>query len=70
MGFFSEVDYHALLAKAGLVGYIKIGGTRQLRILPSEWSDFFVDNNHGLSIKNAEYAFKRFDLNAVLVGLK
>ena len=70
LGFFSAVDYYGLLAKAGLAGYAEVGGRIRLQVLTLAWQDFLLDDDHGLSVNNVEYAFKRFDLDAAWVGKK
>ena len=70
LGFFSDVDYYGLLVKAGLAGYVSANGERQLQIFGSEWEQFLTNEDHGLSPENIEYAHKKLDLDAVLVGVK
>ena len=68
LGFFSEVDYFALLVKANLAGYVNRKGKDVLSILSGRWKEFLVDDDAGLSIENLEFSKKRFDIGSFIAG--
>ena len=70
LGFFSEVDYYALLIAAGLAGYAVTPGheKKQLKINPKEWVEFIQTEEYGLSSETAEHIKKKFDIDALVAG--
>ena len=70
LGFFSEVEYYALLIEAGLAGIAEKDEKKEVKILGSNWKSFLISSEHGLSVLNIEYDVKKFDIDALVRGSK
>ena len=69
LGFYSEIDYRAFLVGAGLAGHeVQKDGSKNFVFWPKEWKALLNNDEFDLSVANAEYSKKIFDLDSLLLG--